>query len=60
MRHVRDDHSIDEAMAFADIHDAVDVGHNDTAKAIAEHYNLQLDEVWAPEDDGLVHEPARG
>ena len=52
------DRSIDAAIAFADLHAAVDIGHIDAAKAIAEHYNLPLDEVWAPEDDGLEPEPA--
>ena len=52
------DRSIDVAIAFADLHAAVDIGHIDTATAIAKHYNLPLDEVWAPEDDGLEPEPA--
>ena len=51
------DRSIDAAIAFADLHAAVDIGHIDTAKAIAKHYDLPLDEVWAPEDDGLEPEP---
>ena len=51
------DRSIDAAIAFADLHAAVDIGHIDAAKAIGKRYNLPIGEVWAPEDDGLEPEP---
>ena len=47
---------IDRALAWYDLYDAVEVGHIDTAKMLAKEYDLPLEHVWAPEDDGAEPE----
>ena len=52
MTYATSEREIDRALAWCDLHEAVEVGHIDSAKALAKRYDLPIQQVWAPEDDG--------
>lgn len=45
--------SFDDAQAWCDLAEAVDLGRIASANRIAGEHRLAIDRLWAPEDDGL-------
>jgi len=51
--------SFDDAQAWCDLVEAVDLGRIASANRIAGEHRLAIDRLWAPEDDGLKLDVSR-
>ena len=51
--------SFDDAQAWCDLAEAVDLGRIWSASRIACEHRLAIDRLWAPEDDGLPPDDVR-
>ena len=51
--------SFDDAQAWCDLAEAVDLGRIWSASRIACEHRLAIDRLWAPEDDGLQPDDVR-
>ena len=49
----------DDALAWCDLAEAVDLGRIWSASRIACEHRLAIDRLWAPEDDGLQPDGVR-
>ena len=49
---------LDAALAYADMIEAVQNGYLETAISLSREHAVPLEEVWSPEDDGIVDETA--
>ena len=49
---------LDAALAYADMIEAVQNGYLETAISLSGEHPIPLEEVWSPEDDGIVDETA--
>ena len=49
---------LNAALAYADMIEAVQSGYLETAISLSREHAVPLEEVWSPEDDGIVDETA--
>ena len=43
----------ERAIAFSEMHECIEVGDPIGAHSLARRYDIALERVWAPEDDGI-------
>ena len=51
---------LNAALAYADMIEAAQNGYLETAISLSREHAVPLEEVWSPEDDGIVDETAAG
>ena len=51
---------LNAALAYADMIEAVQNGYLEPAISLSREHAVPLEEVWSPEDDGIVDETAAG
>ena len=57
-RHRHRPDRLSAALAYADMVEAVENGYLETAISLSGEHAVPLEEVWSPEDDGIVDETA--
>ena len=47
------DDATERAIAFSEMHECIEAGDPIGAQSLARRYDIALERVWAPEDDGI-------